>query len=105
MTARQRGQTQKVERFDATPVALQALPDDRKRSDSDDGLDFRPAPEMLAYLLHYRHLMAAGLPFSQRAVANESYVHEDVVSRWCRVPGFGRMRRRGVNLSPRLASL
>lgn len=43
---------------------------------------------MLGYLLTARKFFAADKPYSQRAVAESSGVHEDVVARWHRVPGF-----------------
>lgn len=71
--------------------------DGSERSDSSESAPFVPTRKMLAYLLKYRQLMAANRPFTQRAVANESDVHEDVVSRWHRVPGFDEWWAREVD--------
>lgn len=43
---------------------------------------------MLVYLMKTRQFFATNRPISQRAIAAESDVHEDVVSRWHKVPGF-----------------
>lgn len=43
---------------------------------------------MLSYLLTARKFFASNRPYSQRAVAAEADVHEDVVGRWHKVPGF-----------------
>jgi hypothetical protein len=62
--------------------------EDRKKSDSMTAGAFRPTPKMLRYVLMTRQFAASKHPYSQRAVAELSDVHEDVVSRWHRVPGF-----------------